>query len=325
VVYDSSFSRGAFSVSRNGVLVYHAGQAFINTRLVWLDREGNELGLVDETAQFDGPALSPDGRMLAVTRINPESGKGDIWIYDLERGTKSRLSFDEGDDYNPLWTPDGTHVTFASSRETGYQPYSKRADGSGAGRQLFESAGDMFPFSWTPDGRTLLIGASTTTGDSTLGMATDGEVTFFGEEAMRYPQGSFSTGLVARLSNDGNWMAYISDQSGREEVFVGPFPPGSAKWQVSTEGGGEPRWRADGKEIFYRTQEGILMAAEISTAGGRIAVGAVRPLFQTSAESIFSSYDVSSDGQRFLINTPVSESKPQPLTLVLNWTALLEN
>jgi Tol biopolymer transport system component len=182
----------------------------------------------------------------------------------------------------------------------------------------------MFPFSWTPDGRTLLIGASTTTGDSTLGMATDGEVTFFGEEAMRYPQGSFSTGLVARLSNDGNWMAYISDQSGREEVFVGPFPPGSAKWQVSTEGGGDPRWRADGKEIFYRTQEGILMAVEISTAGGRIAVGTVRPLFQTSAESVFSSYDVSSDGQRFLFNTPLAESKPQPLTLVLNWTAALE-
>ncbi|MCZ6651144.1 MAG: protein kinase [Acidobacteria bacterium] len=323
VVYDSAFTRGAFSVSRTGVLVYHAGQAFINTRLLWLDREGNELGQVDESAQFDGPALSPDGRMLAVTRINTESGKGDIWVYDLERGTKSRLSFDEGDDYSPLWTPDGSHVTFASSRETGYQPYSKPADGSGAGRQLFESAGDMFPFGWTPDGRTLLIGASTTSGESTLGMATDGEVTFFRESSGN--EGSFSTGLVARLSNDGNWMAYISGQSGREEVFVGPFPPGSAKWQVSTEGGGEPRWRADGKEIFYRTQEGILMAAEISTAGGRIAVGAVRPLFQTSAESIFSSYDVSSDGQRFLINTPVSESKPQPLTLVLNWTALLEN
>ncbi len=131
--------------------------------------------------------------------------------------------------------------------------------------------------------------------------------------------------LNARFSADGNWIAYTSSQSGRDEVFIGPFPEGSAKWQVSTGGGGEPRWRDDGKEIFYRTQEGILMAAEISTAGGRIAVGTVRPLFQTSAESIFSSYDVSSDGQRFLVNTPVSESKPQPLTLVLNWTAALEN
>ena len=119
-------------------------------------------------------------------------------------------------------------------------------------------------------------------------------------------------------------MAYISDQSGRNEVFVRPFPEGSAKWQVSTGGGGEPRWRADGKEIFYRTKEGILMAAEISTTGGRIAVGTLRPLFQTSTESIFSSYDVSSDGQRFLVSTPLSDSKPQPLTLVLNWTAVLE-
>ncbi len=316
VVFDSSFSRGAFSVSRTGVLVYHAGQAFINTRLTWLDREGNELGQVGEPAQYDGPTLSPDGRMLAVTRINPESGKGDIWVYDLESGTKSRLTFDEGDDFSALWTPDGTHVTFASARERGYQPYSKPADGSGAGKQLAESAGDMFPFGWTPDGRTLLFGTSTTGGETTLGMATEGEVTFLPELG----------GLLdARLSTDGNWIAYTSDQSGRDEVLVGPFPEGSAKWQVSTRGGGQPRWREDGNEIFYRTEEGILMAAEISTAGGRFAVGTVRPLFQTSAESIFSSYDVSSDGQRFLVNTPLSESKPQPLTLVLNWTAVLEN
>ncbi|MFQ5670127.1 MAG: TolB family protein [Acidobacteriota bacterium] len=317
VVYDIAFSRGAFSVSRNGILAYHAGQASINTQLTWFDREGNELGRVDEPGQYNGLVLSPGGRMLAASRMNGQTGKGDIWVYDLERGTKSRLSFDEGDDYCPVWTPDGNRVAFSSARQHGHQPYVKPADGSGAAELLFASDGDVFLFGWMPDGRTLVFGAGMPSGATALRMATDGEMT-----SLWNLPGDHGT---AELSTDGRWIAYVSDESGRSEVFVGPFPEASAKWQISAGGGVEPRWREDGKEIFYRTQEGILMAAEISTTGRRVAVGTVRPLFRTSSESIRGSYDVSPDGQRFIVNAPLEENRPKPVTLVLNWTAELED
>jgi len=316
LVFDTTFSHGAFSVANNGILAYHSGQAFVNTQLSWFDRKGNELGQVGEPGLYDGPALSPDGKGIAVGLTNLETGNADIWVFDLERGTRNRLSFDEGDDYCAAWTPDGTHVAFGSARKRGYEPYIKSADGSGTARALFEVDGDAFPFSWTPDGHTLVYGSTSRSGQGSLNVATDGEVTTLWDIP-----GDDGT---AQLSSDGKWLAYVSNESGRNEIFVGPFPVTTAKWQVSTGGGVEPRWRDDGTELFYRTPDGFLMAAEISLSGQRAAVGEIRPLFRTSSESIWFSYDVSSDGKRFIVNTPLSESKSLPVTLVQNWTAELK-
>jgi Tol biopolymer transport system component len=315
LVFDQAFSHGAFSVSGTGLLAYQAGDSLVDTQLRWFDREGNELAKVGEQGRFDGPALSRDGRLLTVNLTNPESGKGDIWVYDLERGRRSRLTFDEGDDYGAIWTPDGKQVTFASARERGSQAYSKPADGSGAEKLLFELEGDVYPFSWTPDGRTLLFIHSLSSGETTLSTVTDGQVTAL--------QNVPST-LGAVLSFDGRWIAYSTDESGRPEVFVSPFPDFPTRWQISTAGGIQPRWRSDGKEIFYLSLDGILMAADITPAGQGITVGAARPLFAVNGESIFWSYDVAPDGQRFVINTPLTESKSLPLTLVLNWTRDLD-
>jgi dipeptidyl aminopeptidase/acylaminoacyl peptidase len=317
VIFDAAFSRGAFSISRNGILTYHAGQASMNTQLTWFDREGNKIGTVGEPGEYDGPSLSPDGRMLAASQTNVESGISDIWVHDLEPGTRSRLTFNEGDDYCPIWTRDSTQVTFCSARRKGYQPFTKPADGSTAGAPLFELDGDVFPLDWTPDGETLIFTTSSTTGQTALAMAQDGEVT-----SLWTARGD---ALTARLSADGKWIAYASDESGRNEIFIRPFPKTAAKWQVSTGGGVEPRWRRDSKELFFTTQNGTLMAAEISLVGGRVAVGTVQPLFRGGFNSICGSYDVSPDGQRFIVNAPLTDSKPQPLTLVVNWSAELED
>ncbi|MCZ6600452.1 MAG: protein kinase [Acidobacteria bacterium] len=328
VVFDRTFSHGAFSISSNGILAYHAGQASINTQLSVFDREGNEIGRVGEPGQYDGPSLSPDGRLLAVGHINPESGKNDIWVHDLEKGTGSRLTFDDGDDLCPVWTPDGTKVTFGSARQRGFEPYLKPADGSTAGMPILESDdgvfpqgwtpdGDVFPLGWTPDGDTLLFSTANTTGQQTLAMVRGGDVA----SLWTVPGDSFT----ARLSTDGKWIAYVSDESGRSEIFIRSFPETAAKWQVSTGGGLEPRWRQDNSELFYRTPDGTLMAVGISSAGGRVAVGTIRPLFKSGSASICGSYDVSPDGQRFIVNAPLPNSKPEPLTLVLNWPATLED
>lgn len=319
VVFDLAFSHGAFSISQNGILSYHSGQASLQSELVWFDRQGNTLGKVGDRGQHDSPRLSPDGRLLAAGLTNLESGKMDLWVYDLENGTRSRLTFDDGDDYCPVWTPDGNQIIFSSARKHGYQPYMKPADGSSTGQQFFESNADVFPLDWTPDGESLVFSTATVSGSNsgqqTLAMIRDGKETLL----WRVPGDTFT----ARLSADGNWIAYASGESGRSEVFVGPFPGTSAKWQISNGGGEEPKWREDGKELFYRTEEGVLMAVEISLAGGRVSVGATESLFEVSEDSICGSYDVSADGQRFITMSSPPESKMQPLTLVLNWPAEL--
>ncbi len=316
VVFDNTYNHGAFTVSQNGMLAYHAGQASVGTRLVWIDREGKELEQIGEAGQFDGPVLSPDARHLAVARTNPDTGKGDIWLYDLEAGTGSRLTFDAGDDYGPLWSADGRRLIFTSARERGYQPYVKPADGSGAEEQILEWDGDLFPLTATPDGRVLVFSGNTPAGRTTLNTATDGEIATLRD---------LPADGTADLSPDGRWIAYVSNESGRNEVFIGSFPDLDARWQVSPGGGREPRWRDDGREIFYRTPDGVMMAVSVTTSERRVSLGEARALFQAGTESIFTSYDVAPDGQRFILCMPLQETAPQPLTLVQNWTAGLGN
>jgi Tol biopolymer transport system component len=319
VVFDMAFTRGAFSASNNGVLTYHAGQASVNTQLALFDREGNQIKRVGEPGEYDGPSFSPDGSLLAASRTNMESGKADIWVYDLEKETRTRLTFDEGDDYCAVWSPDSSSLTFSSARERGYQPYTKPVDGSAAGSLAFATAGDIFPLDWTPDGSTLLVSSATTNGKGQQSLSM-----YKGEEETplwKVPGAS----ITARLTRDGKWIAYNSNESGRNEIFIAPFPGTSAKWQVSTGGGSEPRWRADGKELFYRTLEGTLMAVDVTLEGGRVTLGTAQGLFQAGEDSICGSYDVTADGQQFILKVSLTDGKQQPLTLVLNWPAALQN
>jgi eukaryotic-like serine/threonine-protein kinase len=308
----------SFSVSDNGVLVYRSGMD--KTQLAWLDREGKQVGLIDPPDYYCNPWLSPDEKRVAVQRIDPRTRVGDIWLLDLLRGTSSRFTFDPAYDTDPVWSPDGSRIVFASGQLPSRNLYQKSASGSGGEKVLLPSKEDKIPTDWSSDGRFIAY--------TVLGPKPAADVwvlPMFGEcKPIPYLRREFLE-LQARFSPDGRWVAYTSNETGRSEVYVQGFPTPSGKWQVSTEGGEDPRWRRDGKELFYLAAYERLMVVEVKTAP-TFQRGIPRALLQTQFAELFgdlSHYVVSKDGQRFLVNTKVGESSSSLITVVLNWTAEL--
>jgi len=267
------------------------------------------------------PRLSPDGRRVAVTITEQEN---QIWLYDLSRETLTRSTFEGTQNYNPLWTPDGKRIAFESNRAGPINIFWPLADGSGGFERLTTSEYLNAPMSWSPDGRLLnFIGIDPTTGVDiwVLRMgdppAGSGQV----RKAQLFLQTPFNEN-TSRFSPDGRWMAYISDESGRNEVYVQPYPGPGGKWQISTEGGTEPVWNPNGRELFYRSGD-RMMAVDIVTQPGFVA-GRPRMLFEKRYEAApapIVNYDVSPDGQRFLMIKPVDqeEAAPTQINVVLNW------
>jgi serine/threonine protein kinase/WD40 repeat protein len=306
-----------FSVSSSGVLAYHAGRSR-RTQLAWLDRAGRELSVIGPPADHYAPRLSPDGTRLAVGRLNPDSTNGDIWVMDLARSIASRFTFEAADDVLPVWSPDGTRLFFSSSREGVQQLYQALSDRPGSEDSLLRSEAWKAPDDVSPDGRFLIYETSDpkTRFDLWL-LPLSGDrkpepfvVTPFGEYG-------------AQFSPDGRWVAYVSNESGRREISVQAFPGLGGKWQVSSAGGTMPRWRKDGRELFFLGADGQLMAAEVRLSASfesRVPTA----LFKVSLlESPDPQYDVSPDGTRILVNR-VSRTEATPMTVVLDWAAGLE-
>ena len=252
---------------------------------------------------------------MAVDKTDQVNQNTDIWIYDLNGPRVKRLTFDPAIDAMPMWSPDGTRLAFTSSRGQLFDIYIKPADGSQDEKPVESTPNvDKYPHAWSPDGKYFLYLRDTE---------------FW---TLRYPDlksQPFLTGNFAyrsgQFSPDQKWVAYSSNESGKWEVYVTSFPDAKGKWQVSSGGGVQPRWRGDGKELFYLSADGKLMAAPIR-AGATFDAGAPVVLFQANAkEPVATSeqlmYDVSKDGQRFLINTQVRNADTQPMTVVLNWLA----
>jgi Tol biopolymer transport system component len=220
-----------------------------------------------------------------------------------------------------IWSPDGSRIVFNSNRKGHYDLYQKAASGAGTEKVLLEDNLDKNPLSWSPDGRFLLYStgtASPKTGADLFVLPLSGD---------RKPQPFLQTPfneLGGQFSPDGRWIAYTSNESGKYEVYVQPYPGPGGKWQISTAGGGIPRWRRDGTEIFYIAPDYKLMAAGINGKGSSIEVGAVKPLFQTHMVGNRHEYDVSADGQRFLVNSAPEQEASAPITVVLNWIAGLK-
>ncbi len=239
----------AFSVSENGVLVYRPGSAAADAHLVWFDRAGKNLGTVGSAADYSGPALSPDGSRLALGIRDPAVQTRDIWVFDLARGTSTKLTFDPKDDFNPVWSPDGSRIAFSSDRRGARNLYIKSASGTGDEELLLESDRNKNAEDWSRDGRWLAYNeAAPGAGNDIWTLSLD----------TRQPRPFLQTRFnedEASFSPDGKWIAYRSAESGRSEVYVQPFAeeaPGAAgKWVVSNAGGLEPQWRGDGKELFY--------------------------------------------------------------------------
>ncbi len=322
VQVDFSYSQMTFSASENGVLIYQTGGAGAGSRLSWFDRSGKPAGVLGDQASYFDVALSPDGRRVAVFLIDPRAGAADIWIFDVARGLRTRFTFDPGPDNRPVWTADGKQVIFSSIRKGKgrLNLYRKSIAGSGEDELLLESDRDKFATQCSPDGRSLLFytrGDPTTKTDIWV-MPLSG-----GGEPTAILRSQFAEQFPA-LSPDGRFMAYESDESGRLEIYVSPFPVPSRKWQVSTAGGEKPHWRNDGKEIVYLAPDNKLMAVEVSTSGTDFQVGASATLFAIQPQRPGNVFDMSPDARRFLVNTSVVEQNSQPLTLVVPWTAAIE-
>ncbi|MFB3098471.1 MAG: protein kinase [Acidimicrobiia bacterium] len=303
-----------FSVSKSGTLAYHRLGSPQDRKLVWRDRKGAVLTEVVVAGAPGNLDLSPDGRRAAVQTWDKFRNQ-DIWIVDLERGTKLRLTFGGAHEAGPVWSPDGQRIAYLSKGPGKHQILYKAANGAGSEVTIFESDFGGEPVDWSPDGRYLLMEGFGLWRDLWI-LPVGGE-----EEPIRYTTKTAAE-VSGRFSPDGRWIAYASTETGRMEIYIKPWPDGGGKLQVSTGGGNDPRWRADGKELFYLEAARRLMAVPVDAPGdGTLDLGVPAALFETTNDG----YEPSSDGQRFLFVEFLQGTAAPPATVVLNWPALLED
>ena len=308
--------RAVFAVSDHGVLVAQTSIGATLSQPVWFDRTGKEMGTVGKPDVYGNVVLASNGRVVATSQTDPGSQNTDLWTYELQGGKAKRLTFDPGYDAVPIWSPDAKRLLFASNRRIRISMYMKDSDGATEEKNILNDDVDEIPNDWSRDGKHLLyaVGAN-------LWVLNLPE-----------PKGSQFLKATAAIRNsqfspDGKWVAYASNESGKWEIYVTSFPEGRGRWQVSTGGGEQPRWRGDGKELFYLSLDGKMMAAPV-VSGTNFDSGTPVALFQTAPREPVSVmdmfvYDVSRDGQRFLVNTQVKQADTQPMTVILNWTAKL--
>jgi Tol biopolymer transport system component len=304
-----------FSTSRNGVLAYRAGET--GSRLLWADRTGRELGTIGDPAEYYDTMLSPKGDRLALVMVDSRSAQSNVWIRDLSRGTTSRFTFGAGNDSNAVWSPDGKTIVFSSNRGGEVDLFQKAASGVGPETELFKSDEEKYAHAWSRDGRYIAF--------QSRGKKTRWDVwvlpTFGDRKPIPLVQGPFAEARPS-FSPDGRWLVYESDESGRYEIYVQAFPDSGGKWQISTSGGREPQWRADGKELFYLAPDQKITSVEVR-AGETLEAGAPQPLFPARVQDIAARnhYLATADGQRFLLLAPLGREAMAPTTLVLNWNA----
>jgi serine/threonine protein kinase len=307
-----------FSASQNGQLVYETGNAWGISRLLLLNRAGQQLKAVGDPLPYLSPALSPDGLQLAVTIEDPTVN---LWIYDLSRGVRTRFTSGRGPDIGPVWSRDSEQIVFASNRGQ-FQIYQKGLKTGTSEAPLLQSDAADYPTDWSADGRYIAFQRLDTKKNNRYDiwvLPTFGDRKPFAFAATQFDE------RAARFSPDGKWMAYSSDESGETEVYVASFPAGQPKIRISTAGGDHPRWRRDGKEIFFISTDQKVMAAEVGENSSGLKVDEPRALFGIHARKVGTTntiYDVSADGQKFLVNS-LPDVAPPSLTLVTNWSAQL--
>jgi serine/threonine protein kinase len=319
VAFNSQFSRGSFTVSDNGILIYQSGEFTVGSSILIYNRNGQVVDTVGEPERFSAVAFSPDGTHVLVDFNDQTSSQWDIWSYNLERGIRTRLTFDGKDDGFPVWHPSGETFVFSSNRDgEQWNVYAKASNGIGSDSLLIESKHLLIPRSYSRDGRYLIV-------EQVDSGSTDRNIWAYpmtgAEEPLQLTNSEFPQS-EAMISPDGRWLAWTSEESGAEEVYVAPFPSMNGKWQVSINKGNRPRWRADGRELFYLDYDDHIMAADVDGSGSSFRIGAVTRLFELQPQA-GTVYDVSADGQRFVVNTNLSPTDISTATMVLNWDAEL--
>ena len=316
IQYLPQVKRAIFAVSDQGLLVAQSGGEAALSQLSWFDRKGNAVGAVGKPEVYGNVFLAPDGRSVATDKTDMASLNIDVWTQELHRDGSKRLTFDPAIDAVPIWSPDAGQLVFASNRQTYFGLYVKNSDGANDEKVIVQGEVGNFPSDWSRDGKYILY--------------CRGPDLWF----VTYPELKSSLFLKApsvfrngQFSPDGKWVAYASNETGKWEVYVTSFPDARGRWQISSGGGEQPRWLGDGKELFYLSLDGKMMAAPVTT-GAHFDAGTSVALFQTTPRQpvlvydLFV-YDVSRDGQRFLINTQVKQAERVPMSVVLNWPAKL--
>jgi len=314
-----------FSVSSNGVLAYARGATYTNSTLMWRDRSGAHLGDVGAPDFYYGISLSPDRTKLAVEiRDSRGNGNSDIWVFELRTGAKTRLTFSNPGEHNslPVWSPDGKRIIFSSDRGGFTQVYEKVVDGTEKEELIPLGGGHHFATTWSPDGK-YVAGIQQ---NAAVAGTTFLVFSLLDRRPVDFLPGAIGVSRFAfpRISPNGKWIAYVTFETGRAELYLSTFPGGSGKWQVSMNGGNDPHWRSDSKELYFNSLDENLMVATIDDNSGAPQVGKVEALFHfhrvASPNWVF---DASQDGSRFLTNSPVMPNVPEPITLVVNWDAEL--
>jgi serine/threonine protein kinase/roadblock/LC7 domain-containing protein len=306
----------ALAVGGNGTVIYNTGVGAALSALTWVGRSGKELSRVGEPAIMANPTLSPDGSRVAVDVADLKANNVDIWLESTSGAPgNTRFTFDPSEEVAGIWSPDGSMVAWRSVPKEGCAMFAKRSNGLERERKLYQGnvSDDFIPNSWSGDGR-LIVATHWAADHPYLVSVTDGK-----ETQLLSGKSNETNG---QISPDGKWMAYASDESGSWEIYVTSFPGAAGKWQVSRGGGSEPRWRGDGKEIFYIAPSGMLNAVPVN-AQSVFATGTPAPLFQIHGRAAISStdvftYDVAKDGKRFLVNRYVKPEHVPPLTILLN-------
>ena len=321
VAFNSGLGRGSFSVSENGVLAFRTGGGQIDQPL-WFDRTGKQIGSLGEPGVYFNLALSPiDEKQVAVDRTDPQTGTNDIWLFDLSRNdVSSRLTTDPAGDSAPSWSPDGKRIVWTSYRTGNWSLFEKAASGGGSEDVIVASPEEKVPDDWSRDGQFIVYESfgSKTKWDLWILRTAD-------RNSSPLLQSEFNE-RQAQLSPDGKYLAYTSDKSGSAAVYVQTVPLSGSEWRISTGVGAQPRWRKDGRELFYIGADRKLMVVDVKL-GPPFQVGVPKPLFETRVPTITdfrNHYVVSADGQRFLINSVTEARGTTPIDVVKNWTALLK-
>jgi Tol biopolymer transport system component len=300
---------GYFSASQNGVLVYTSGRASVSTQLTWFDRTGKKLDTAGAPADLGSFSLSPDGTRVAVTRRDPQAGRYDLWIRDLTRGAESRFTSGGMGNY-AVWSADGTHIFYSDRLIDAV--LQKAANNTGT-EEMLEAAAKQ-PMDASRDGRYLFTVTPGINRIWILPLSGD-------RKPFPYVQTEFQASQP-RLSPDCRWLAYRSTESNRNEIYVVSFPQPGQKWPISTEGGRDPVWSRDGRELYYYSLDGKIMTVAVK-AGPQIQFGVPKALFKVRIATNSLSFEVSKDG-RFLLPALVEQETPTPMTVVLNWPEMLK-
>jgi Tol biopolymer transport system component len=325
-------ARAAFSVSSTGSTSVLAYRSIGQTQLTWVDRNGKVAESIGPPGNYANPALSPDGQRAAVSRRDPAIGAPDIWLVEFLAGNLSQFTSDPGSEDMPLWTPDGGRIVFRAMRQVGTPVrdtsatafIEKPLDAARPARiVLNELGGFANPLGWSRQGGVLVYAQQRNRTLSDLW-----ELPGAGDPAPLACLRSDFQEIQGQPSPDGRWMAYVSNESGRYEVYVRSLN-GQGKWPVSAAGGLEPKWRRDGRELFYLAADRSLMSVALRDTGPTLEIGTPTRLFETRMSTIPNTsytrnqYDVTADGQRFLINQPPAEVSPAPISVIVNWQAAM--